>query len=360
MTKIYINGRFLTQKVTGVQRYANEIVNAFDQLIENGEIPKKYELVVLVPNNVQRKIVLKNIEIRTIGKLKGHLWEQIELPLYTKKHFLLNLCNLGPAFKKNQIVSIHDASVFLNENNYSKLFTIWYKILYKLESKNAKLLITVSNFSCKELIKYLHIDNSRIKVIYEGNDHIRKLRTDNKIIKKYKLDSKPYLLSVSSLNPNKNFKGVIKSLKYLNKNMFDVVVAGGMNPKVFNGSQIDNSKNVKYLGYVTDEELKALYENAFCFLYPSFYEGFGIPPLEAMSMGCPVIVSNRSSLPEVCGDSALYCEPSDSVDIANKINQLINDENLQNKLKELGQERAQSFSWMNCAHEIFDTLSKEL
>lgn len=114
------------------------------------------------------------------------------------------------------------------------------------------------------------------------------------------------------------------------------------------------------MGYVSDAELRALYEHAACFVYPSFYEGFGLPPLEAMACGCPVIVSNAASLPEVCGDAALYCNPCSPEDIAEKISLLMADPRLREDLRQKGLERAKQFTWEKCARETFAIIEKVL
>ena len=111
MKQIYINGRFLTQNITGVQRYAIEIVKALDKYLSDNDLKDKYIFEIVCPKNIKQKLVLKNIKIKQIGKLKGHLWEQIELPLYVKNKFLFNFCNCAPLIKKNQTVTIHDIAV---------------------------------------------------------------------------------------------------------------------------------------------------------------------------------------------------------------------------------------------------------
>jgi glycosyltransferase involved in cell wall biosynthesis len=355
--KIFINGRFLSQSITGVQRYAREVVKSIDSLLNDPKWSKNYDVILVAPNNVSSDLDLKNIEIKKVGKLTGHLWEQLELPWFTKNKFLLNLCNVGPAFKRNQFVTIHDASVYLKENNFSRVFKVWYKFLYAMEVRFSKMIITVSNFSKVELIKYTHVDPQKILVTYEGNEHLKQLNSDNRILKKNGLIQKTYILAVSSMDPRKNFRNIIRAVQECKSNSFEVVIAGGTNPKIFNTkNEIGFLHNVKYLGYVTDKELKSLYEHTACFVYPSYYEGFGIPPLEAMASGCPVIVSNRASLPEICKQAALYCDPDDPKSIADKINMLIKDEKLRNQYRDLGKKRAESFTWMKCSINILNAV----
>ncbi|WP_273831882.1 glycosyltransferase family 4 protein [Guptibacillus sedimenti] len=356
--KVYINGRFLTQSVTGVQRYAREVVKAFDKLIGTGYIDStKYSFYILTPNKSISEFQLNNIKIKQVGRFEGHLWEQIELPFYVKGEMLLNLCNAGPGLKKQQITVIHDTAVFANSRNFSFIFRNWYKAMLSAQAKFSKKIVTVSEFSRGEISKYLKHGKEKIKVIYEGNEHITFGEEATNYIENKGLDKKPYILAVSSLNPNKNFSAIVKAMTYLESNDFNIVIAGGTDPKVFSQDGIDLPDNVIHLGYVSDSELKALYRGAFCFVYPSFYEGFGLPPLEAMTVGCPIILSNRASLPEVGGKAVLYCDPDKPKDIADEIQKLLSDRNLRNDLVEKGLEQASKFSWENCAKELFNSIN---
>ncbi|WP_339239751.1 glycosyltransferase family 1 protein [Geobacillus sp. FSL W8-0466] len=361
-TTIYINGRFLTQSITGVQRYAFELIHSLDNIIgKNGKLQANFEFIILTPKKIKHNLRLENIRVKKIGVFKGHLWEQINLPFLTSGRLLINLCNTAPILKRYQLVTIHDANVYANPRNFSLLFRLWYKFLFKIISKKSKKLITVSNFSKSELEHYLNINNNKIKVIYEGKEQILNINSEQNILRKHNLQCKRYLLAVSSLSPNKNFKSVIQAIQLLKDIKVDIVIAGGTNPKVFSDSRdIGKTANVKYIGYVSDNELKSLYENAAGFIYPSFYEGFGLPPLEAMACGCPVIVSNVASLPEVCGDAALYIDPYSPEDIAEKIKLLLSDDKLRKELRRKGLERAKMFSWEKCAEETIKVIEEVL
>lgn len=307
MKKIYINGRFLTQKITGVQRYAEEIVKMLDSQI-NGK--KNYKWILLVPKNIIRNLKLEYIEVKKVGYLKGHLWEQIELPLYSKDGILLNFCGCAPILKKNQIVTIHDAAVCAMPESFSFLFRTWYKFMFYIVGKRAKKVFTVSNFSKKEINKYFNIPLEKIDVTYNGIDHMRNIKPDESIFSKCTIEKNNYVLAVSSLNPSKNFKLILETAKISPEINF--VIAGGTNSTVFKEQGLEITSNVKFIGYVSDEELVALYKYASCFVYPSIYEGFGIPPLEAMFFNCPVILSDIEVFKEIYMDSVLYCDVENS------------------------------------------------
>lgn len=354
--KVYLNGRFLGQSITGVQRYALELIRKLDELLENNTLKKRYSFTVLTPSNLETNLKLKNISLEKVGRLKGHLWEQTELPFYSRRGILINLCNTAPLFKVNQVVTIHDASIKACPSTYSWPFRIWYSVLFNIIPRFSKKIVTDSLFSKNELIKYFKIESQKIQVIYLGKEHVFNQNVSEEIIVKHDLKQKPYVLAVSSLNPQKNFKSIVNAVQLLDSTDFNIVIAGGTNPSVFNTKGEDLPKNIIHLGYVSDSELRALYENAFCFIFPSYYEGFGLPPLEAMACGCPVLASNQASMPEVCGDAAIYFNPSRPNEIANGIKRLKEEKNLIDEMCKKGVMRAEEFSWEKCAAEILDVI----
>lgn len=345
MKKIYINGRFLTQNITGVQRYAIEIVKALDKYLDDNKLNDKYKFEIVCPKNIKQKLILKNIEIKKIGSLKGHLWEQIELPLYVKNKFLFNFCNCAPLVKKNQIVTIHDVAVCAVPYAYSKTFRIWYKFMYKILTSRLKKIFTVSEFSKKELNKYFNIPLDRVEVTYNGIDHMKNIKPDENIFSKFGIEKNNYILAVSSLNPSKNFRLILETAKISPE--FNFVIAGGTNSNIFKEQGLEITSNVKFIGYVNDEELVALYKYASCFVYPSIYEGFGIPPLEAMYFNCPVIVSDIEVFKEIYMDSVLYCDINDNNILREKIILLSKNSMMKNFVINKMQNLKEKYKWNN-------------
>ena len=360
--KIYINARFLTQKdIQGVQRYAIQLLKALDNLIDCEEIDRsKFSFILLSPQNIQHNLDLKYIPVRTVGFLKGHLWEQLELPFFTRDGLLLNLTGSAPLAKLNQIVTIHDVSILAIPDAYSLTFKLWYKILLFNIKNIVQTFITVSYFSQQEIIKYLGINQEKINVVYEGKEHIFTVESDSSFLSRRNLSDKRFIFVVSSMSPHKNFSSVVRALEELIDLDLYVVIVGIDYPKVFMPPKLSSSDKVIHLGYVNNSELRTLYEHAFCFIHPSLYEGFGLPPLEAMACGCPVIVSNAASLPEICGDAALYCDPYDHQDIASKIKQLTEDRELRQDLIQKGKIRSQLFTWEKCARETYKIIAKSV
>jgi len=264
---------------------------------------------------------------------------------------LLCLGNTAPLFYKKKVVTIHDLGFLRYPQWCSKKFYYFYKFLIPRIAKNSLKIITDSKFSKKEILDIIGLNDSAIEVVYSGiaarflnlNEGKSKNSNDN------------YILAVSSLAPNKNFPRVIKAFSKLYLENMKLVITGVVNKNSAGGrllNLINNQKNVILTGYVNDDELINLYRQAKLFVYPSLYEGFGLPPLEAMACGCPCVVSKVASLPEVCGDAALYCDPYSIDDIADKISQLLVDEKLKAKLIKRGLERAKKYSWEKTAKEI--------
>ncbi len=357
MKDYYINGRFLSQEATGVQRYAEQLVKTLDALIASGEIDaRQLNFIILTPHNLTRTLNLKHIALRRVGRLSGHLWEQIELPWHARHGILTSLCNTAPLLKRDQIVTIHDAGFLVVPESYSLAFRTWYSFLLFSLGKIVRRVLTDSDFSRRELTRHIRIDPSKIETIPLGREHIVETVAEDYIIDRAGLSDRPFLLAVSSLSPRKNFNAVMGAIEKMGPIDFEIVIAGGTNPRVFGDDTVKLPDHVHNLGYVTDGELKSLYRHATAIIYPSLYEGFGLPPLEAMTCGCPVIVSDIPPHHEVCGEAAIYCDPHSLEDIAGKIALVMDDPKLRGQLIAAGYERAKIFSWRKSASQFYSVV----
>jgi glycosyltransferase involved in cell wall biosynthesis len=352
VTRVLVNGRFLGQRVTGAQRYARELLSAMDRWLQTDrELAGRLSLTVLVPRGTPPPS-LGTVAIREIGRLQGHLWEQAELPWHAGRELLLNLCNTAPVTGRHMVATILDASVYAVPEAYSPGFRIWYRTMIPLVGRRACRVITISQFSRLELERYAGIDPGKTSVVYGSGEHILATPADERILDRLALRSRPYVLGVSSRSLHKNVTRVAEAVGLLPDQSFDLVLAGGENPRVFSGSAALSGARIRVTGYVSEGELRALYQSAACFVYPSLYEGFGLPPLEAMTCGCPTIVSRTASLPEVCGEAALYCNPADPEDIARRIREVMADQSLVEDLRRRGFEQSAGFRWADGARAI--------
>ncbi|MCD0486957.1 glycosyltransferase family 4 protein [Pedobacter sp. MC2016-14] len=347
---IYLNGRFTTQALTGVQRTAYELVKGLDKMLENGEIDKdKFCYRLIYSGEMVTPIALKHIDIVKKGVLKGNLWEQLELPLYTFGNLLISMCSVSTLFKRKQLLMVHDASFMVNPRFFPFIFRTWYKLAIPLLSKIAQRLVTVSAFSKQQLVKFAGFEENKLEIIYNAADHLSRFQEPDEDFKTKISALKPFVLAVSSLSVNKNFPVIGEAIEKIDFKPYQMLIAGGASATL---QQSAPSSFVKYLGYVSNAELKYLYQNASLFIFPSLYEGFGIPPLEAMYSGCPVISSNTSSLPEVLGDACVYFNPNDAQDLANQLQRLLKDEIMLELLRKKGLQRAKLYSWQQSARKL--------
>jgi glycosyltransferase involved in cell wall biosynthesis len=345
LSKIFINGKFFTQPVTGTQRYAREVLKAIDALQSEGEY-QNLSFEVLIPKTVKSAPQFANVHVRSVGKLQGTGWEQLDLPRYCGGHVLVTLSGGAPILHSRNVVAIHDAAIFSAPDGYSTAYRLWYRSLYRKLTREAEHILTNSHFSKREIATWCRADPEKISVTYLGSEHITEVSEDLHALASLGITG-AYVLTVSSHNPNKNFIRVGQALKSFRDKGIDVVVAGGEDSRVYR-SGMKLPDHVRVLGYVTDAQLKALYANAACFVFASLYEGFGLPPLEAMSLGCPIVVSRAAALPEIFKDVAIFCDPYSSDDIAHAVDQA-----LRTPLASRAERKAfaQKYSWRQCARE---------
>jgi glycosyltransferase involved in cell wall biosynthesis len=358
MKVVEINGRFLTQATTGVQRYAAQLLKALDrQLTKDAGLQSRYRLQVITPRTPPpRPFPLHHIPTIATGRLAGHGWEQLELPIHARGRLLLNLCNTAPLLGKT-VVAIHDASVFAVPQAYSLAFRSWYRAMLPVLGKRALRVVTVSEFSRGELSRLAGIPTDKVEVIPLGAEHLLETPADTSVLARLPVAPGRYILAVGSRSPHKNLAAAIRAVAQLDSDGLPLIIAGGTNRRIFAG-QGGEVGRFHEAGYVTDGELRALYEHAACFVYPSLYEGFGLPPLEAMACGCPTVVSDIASLPEVCGNAAVYCDPRNPADIAARIRMVIQVPARQAELRQRGLARAREFTWDRAARALLDLIAR--
>lgn len=357
MSTIYINGRFMTRKMTGEQRYAFEIVVALDKILCCSD-NTFHEWKLIVPGRIlpqYSSYSFKKIKVYTKSFLRGHLWEQVELPLLAGKELLLNFCDMAPVVKKNQIVTIHDMILKTYPQNYSKLFLWWHLTVFYLLRHRVKQFCTVSAFSKQEISHYMHIPENNIEIVSPAAFTNKFLdNIDKKNISSDLSLPDRYIMATGSLSQHKNFIRLAMTAEFLAEKNISLVVAGMSDHNIFSNSNVQKTKNIIYLGYISNDDLVHIYRNAICFVMPSLYEGFGIPPLEAMSCGCPVAASNIEALKEVCGDAAVYFNPFSEEDILQKLLLLIDDERLRKTLIDKGYTRVKQYSWYKSAEKLIE------
>jgi glycosyltransferase involved in cell wall biosynthesis len=353
-----INGRFLTQRMTGVQRYAYEIVTALDAILERvGDIPGCPALRLVVPSGASVKAGLTRIGVHRTSFGSGHAWDQLVLPAHARAG-VLSLANFGPLLASRHIVCIHDANTFIQPESYSRAFGLTYRMLLPVLGKRASRIATVSRFSANMLVKYGVAREEKIFIAPNGHEHV--LRWNAARARASLLDSfkRPYVLLLGSAAKHKNVDVILKQAQALDEAGLDIVVAGGGSGIFAAEERTAARSNLHHVGFISDDDLAALYQRAVCLAFPSLTEGFGIPPLEAMTLGCPVISSDAASLKEVGGDAVLYVPPNDTGRWRDTILMLAGNTELRASLAAKGRLQAKLFSWKSSAQVYLDEIRR--
>lgn len=336
MSAVCINARFQVQGLTGVQRFAAEITAALTAIWPS-ERPK---LRLLKPDG---------------GGARGQIWEQVALPIAAGSGVLVNLGNTAPILRARQIVVIHDAGPEAHPEAYGWKFRLWYRLMQGALFAGRSRIVTVSGFARDELVRLHGVAPSSITILGEGAEHILRPSASPGILAAHGLEPGRFVLVVGSLAAHKNLPALGATAQMLAARGIELVITGGLAANVFAGGAPLPSP-ARYIGRVDDGELRALYSAAACFVFPSLYEGFGLPAVEAMACGCPVVASRAASLPEVCGDAAAFCEPGDPGDIARAVTAVLDTPDLAARLRDRGLARAADTNWRRAAERLRDVI----
>jgi len=371
---IYINGRFLTQPMTGVERYAYNLCKAMARLHQ--------PFTVVCPKApIHQDYDVSDLTIVHYGIGNSHFWEQCVLPFFfigKKDYMVLSFTGLGSILIRDKVMTVHDLSFLKNPSWYSRTYYWYYRFMTPLAVKTSRHILTVSEFSKSEILGfYSFLKAEKISVVYNAIDR-QLFKPQPSAISHQTSDifpqpSAPYVLCVSSIDPRKNFARLIEACQGLTGAKLYIV---GKYNRVFSQTSAltpqtsdirhqpsDTSpqpSNIQFLGRVSDDELVRLYNQAACFVFPSLYEGFGLPPLEAMACGCPVLVSDIPVEREVCGEAALYFNPLDPNNILHTITQYLNDADvIKEKMRQKGYENITRFSWEKSAQALMKIVNEE-
>ena len=309
--KYLINGDFLCRRLTGIERYAYEITVRLDKIIRPGEI------AIIIPNNTENVPKFSNLKIiRHKKNIKSHLWWQmITLQWFLiihREYTIIEFGNTALPFAPG-IVFLHDIYCEFFPEDFSssrdKIIRAYNRRQYRLISKKAKKIATVSFFTKNQIIENFCVNPEKISVIYSSWEHFRLIDADYSVFNVYPaLKECKYYFSLGSLSKRKNIKWIIE---YARKNTNAVFAISGVSLPTVKADELDNStpQNIILFGYLDDSKVKALMEKCKAFILPSYYEGFGLTPLEALSCGAQIIVAKAASLPEIYGNTAHYIDP---------------------------------------------------
>jgi len=320
--RIFINGKFYSAQMTGVHRVAEELLQAMSLLLADEAPENAFEPEILLPANAHTQPDIAGIKAHLPGILPWIAWEQLELPWRARSGVLVNLCNLGPLADRGGITMIHDAQVYISPESYSVAFVAWYKLALPTLGRNAARILTVSDYSKKQLVHFNVAPADKIHVIHNGVDHVLRSVADSSLMQKLELTPQQFVLALANTQAHKNISLLFRAFDQLADSNIKLVLLGGASKADFEALGAAPPANVVFAGRVTDAQMRALMEQALCFACPSLTEGFGLPPLEAMLLGCPAIIAPCGALPEVCGEAALQADAHDADPWAGHIRRL--------------------------------------
>jgi glycosyltransferase involved in cell wall biosynthesis len=354
-----INGDFTALGLGGVGRYGREVTLALDRLVAEGHpLARDLELTLVVPAVPPHPLQLRAIRIKVLPEFRyprlPQLWVQLQLPRAVRGG-LLSFCNLAPIAIKRQIVCIHDLHTRLVPESYSIGFRLVHRMILPILGRRCRTVTTVSEFTRRHLADYRVAPLHKTVVTYNGHEHALNWSSRGRIDD---LSSpRPFVLCLGRSQKYKNTAIAWKITAELEKLGIDVHIGGDFDPGPL-VQEFGSPPNLKILGRLSDEELGAELSTATCLLFPSRIEGFGIPAVEAMALGCPVVTSSAACLPEVCGDAALYADPDRPDDWVTAVALLQRDAALRENLKARGLERVKRYSWGRIAEQYLEMMAR--
>ncbi|MBB6713503.1 glycosyltransferase family 4 protein [Clostridium gasigenes] len=356
--KIVINSSILDECPTGLGIYVKNVVKELYKQDKNIRVLSPVDIAGIKVEKINKYV---KPSYKKTGGLMRFLWTQLILPFKVKKdeviyHPFQYLTLLSRA---KQIITIHDF-IPLHYPDVAKHQNKYYKILMPLLLKRAYKIVAISENTKKDILKFYNIDENKICVIPNGydNNFFNVENININVLKKYNINYN-YMIMVGASYPHKNLELAIRAIANIKKEC-KIIIVGKDSDYIKKlkklAKELNIEEKINFIGYIPDEDLPALYYYSKAFLYTTLYEGFGLPILEAMGCGTVVITSDNSSLAEVYGDAALIFKNNDLVDLQEKIEEILNNENLRQELIEKSKKNIKRFSWEKTAKEIYKIL----
>jgi len=354
---VIVNGKFLSAAPTGVHRVAHELVTHAHRLLQrDAAASRRLRLELWIPRDAAARAGDLGLPVRLVAPLTGIPWEQITLPLRARGALLLSLCNVGPMIARNAVTMFHDAQVHLTPDSYGPGFRAWYRLHQPIAGRRHRRILTVSEYSREQIAAHGVAPRERIGVIHNGVDHLLDVKPDPAALERLGLKPRGYVLALANTQPHKNVRVLLEAFRHPSLQQLKLVLFGSEGPEAFEARGLAVPPGVIHAGRVSDAELRGLYDQALCLGFPSTTEGFGLPPLEAMQVGCPAVVAPCGALPEVCGPAALYADPGNPQAWVQAIADLAGNTIHREERVAAGRSRAAMFTWDRAAGRLIEEL----
>ena len=354
MKPIAINGKFLGANLNGVHRTAAY----FSRELAKHSAGKTALRLLTPPGTVGNPEFPSLVGEPVTGVFNGGQgWEMVTLPMAARHDLLVNFCNLAPLLHGNSVVMIHDAQTFLHPEDYTGQQAIFYRAFLPWIASRARRILTVSEFSRGSLVAHGVGTRDKIDVVHNGTDHLLNTPPDPHILARHGLTSGKFVMCLGSTKGYKNIRAVFDALRDAPLREFPLVVMGGPGPEKYAAAGWLPPAGTIFTGFVSDAEMRSLYQGAAVFVFPSLTEGFGLPPVEAMHSGCPVVSARAGAMPEVLGQAALLVDADRPDQYRTAIDSVLRDAEIAARLRADGTARAAELTWEAAGNRLWQVIS---
>lgn len=351
MRPIVFNGKFYAGGLNGVHRVADRLIHECDALLAATPAAMRPRARLLLPAERHWHPKLQAIDVAPVTGGGSQTWEQLALPRVARDAVIVNLANLAPVRAQRQILLLHDAQFLFRDSGYPLRQRLGYRMLTPLMARRSAVVLTVSHYSRKMLDLLGIVPRDRCEVLYNGADHILGTPAAQDVLTHLGLRHRGYALMFGSPKGYKNNRIVFEAFaKQMPGRQLRLVIVGA-DRATLEAAGLRVPRCAVFSGPCDDAALRALYEGAHCLLVPSRTEGFGLPPIEAMLCGCPVVVAPAGALPEICRDAALYADVDDAQSWRMAI-ALLDDPAVRATKIATGSARAAGFTWTRAGREL--------
>ncbi len=350
---LVFNGKFYSGRLNGVHRVADRLIRQVDDILSAQPMSERVDARIYLPAERTWSPELRTIKMIEDPKANSQRWEQMMLPRLAADGILINLCNLAPLMHRRKLLLVHDAQFLFSDSSYPTTQRLGYKYLIPLMVRRAQRVLTVSDYS-KRILDVSHVSPSdHTSVLYNGADHMLDAVAQPETLGQLGLEPQRYVVIFGSPKEYKNVEVVFRAFQDPRLDAQTLIVVGE-SEAVLRAADLNPPARALFVGPIDDGRLRTLYEHATCLAFPSKTEGFGLPPLEAMLLGCPAVVAPAGAIPEVCHDAALYAAVDDPAEWADAIVAIAGDPALRTAKIAAGRIRAGQFTWARAGQRLLD------